>query len=120
MEADLTTKLKNFAFTCEGRALKAEQKAERLEDKRLAMGAPGVQARRDQEAAVERKKAEIWRERAKVAGEGFLLVDTADPELTLGFSELIGCAHRECRTRFVQTLGEGGMERQGLTPEQKR
>ena len=119
MECDLTTELANYGKSCEGRAAKAEQEAERLEDKSLTMGAPGMQERRTRDAQEKRLEAVLWRQRATVAAEGFMLVDTSDSKFMLENGVIIGKAAKAHRTRFVQSLGHGGMERAGLTPQQK-
>lgn len=116
---DLNTEIANYAKSCEGLAFRATQQAEHIEAKRPTEYGGGERAR-DAEVAVKRQEAARWSARAKVANEGFVLVDQADSRFCLDYSALIGRASRAHRARFEQTLGHGGMERAGQLPEQRR
>lgn len=119
-DTDLNTKLANWAKSCVGRAEKLEQQADRVLAARKSGGEfPGLVERYDREFVQKRTEAAKWRERAKVAEEGFMLADHFDSEFMLQNSALIGECARQHRCRYVQSAGHGGMERQGLTPEQK-
>jgi hypothetical protein len=97
---DLTKTLQNFSLTCQNQALKCRQRAE-LE---AALPVYGKELTRNRDKTVQRCEAEaqVWEQRAKVADEGFLLLDTSDSTFMLKNGKLIAQASAQGRTRRVE------------------
>lgn len=97
---DLTTSLQNYALTCQNKALQCRQRGAQ-EAKGFVQGKE-LTRNRDARVAACETEATVWEQRAKVAAEGFLLVDPVDSRWMLTNSRLIGAAAREGRVRYVQ------------------
>jgi ElaB/YqjD/DUF883 family membrane-anchored ribosome-binding protein len=92
---DFNTLIANLERTFSNQAETAKQQAEKWE--RLGQTA---------EAKEYRTLEQQSRDRAAVAKEGFLLVDTSDPQFMMENQDIIARACKEHRIRHVQQPGE--------------
>jgi hypothetical protein len=113
----LTTVLENYAKTCENLSISCKQKAE-LAGKAWVHG-DALTRNKNAEVKAHETEAAVWEERAKIAKEGYLLVDTMDSKYMLTNGPLIGRAARESRVRYVGTNNDNRLgSRAGMTPTQ--
>lgn len=114
---DMNTVLANWAKTCCTRALQARQRGDLVK----TSGFPGDQRERMRSSEQNKleEQAQVWERRAKVADEGYLLVDPLDTDFMLKHGPLISRAAHEGRTRFVtDDVSERLADRLGATPAQ--
>ncbi len=109
---DLNTRLANARYEFIGRA---EELADRAKQTRQNLADSGFPASSDHarqaKAEAERyeQDASIWRLRAQVAAEGFLLLDPSNPEWCLDprYKELQAEAAKAKRVKFLAVDGAG-------------
>ena len=107
VDDDLNTTIANMERTYANQAEAARQKAERCE--KQAAESPGEAYKRmyADEASQHRETEQQFTERARVAKEGYLLVDTSDADFMLEHQRLISRACAEHRVRFVKQGDRG-------------
>jgi hypothetical protein len=110
---DLTTQLKEAAFSFRGLADKLKFKAAECRKEIEGWPAGSEPVRQEEAKAADYdRKAALWEERARVADEGYLLDDPSDPQWTLDrqYTALRTEAARQHRMRFVEMEGAGGVQ----------
>jgi hypothetical protein len=106
-DQDLNTTIANMERSYTNQAETAKQKAERCEAQAEAAHGEEYKRMHREEAAGYRETERRFTERAAVAKEGFLLVDTSDNEFMLANQPLISRACSEKRVRFVKQGDRG-------------
>jgi hypothetical protein len=103
---DLTTMLSNFQKTAELKASTLRKEAAQIRAEPKAAGFPEMDRVTELAAKGKETEAAAWTERARVAKEGYLLVDSSDVSFLMDdhFRPLIDAAAHEHRIVYVEPV----------------
>jgi hypothetical protein len=103
---DLTTMLSNFAKTATLKAETLRKEAAQIRAEPKAEGFPEYQRVNELAAKGKETEAALWTERARVAKEGYLLVDSSDVAFQMDdhFRELVNQAASEHRIVYTEPV----------------